>query len=64
MSYETHVALFRSLGIYEEQRKAIDEIEAQQIYSTASWIFGSRCRLSFAEKHSHCDRIVRLLENK
>lgn len=58
LSYETHRALFRTLGIYDEQKKTIDEIEARQIYATASWVFGNSCKLSFAEKLFHCDRII------
>lgn len=56
--YETNVILYKKLGIYKEQKKVIDEIEAQQIFATASWIFGNNCKLSYEEKIKHCNKIV------
>lgn len=50
--------LYKKLGIYEEQKDVIDEIEAQQILATASWIFGKNCSYSYKEKIEHCHKII------
>lgn len=58
LCYETNTKLYKSLGIYEDQKEVLDEIEAQQILATAKWIFSDNCPLSFEDKVKHCNRIV------
>ena len=56
--YESNIQLYKELGIYEKQKKDLDEVEAQQIFANSKWIFMDSCQLSFEDKVKHCEMLV------